>query len=644
MKRIGLFASALVALLTLSWWASCTEDGNDPQNNAGPDGSYLNLASEVQYTGRESCQPCHQEIYDSYLKTGMGRSLYRPRKDELIERFGPAEVVLDVHSGYSYHPYWSGDSLYILEFRLAGTDTSYQRRERIDYIVGSGHQTRSYLLERNGHFYEAPITWYVTRARWDLSPGYEDGQNTRFDRAIGEECMACHTGHIAFEKGTLNQFREVSLGIDCEKCHGPGAIHIERKEAGELIDVGKYIDYTIVNPRKLALDKQFDVCQQCHLQGVNVLVDGKSVTDFRPGMDLSEVYDIYIEKYKDEASFGIASHAERLQQSRCFIASAGEMTCTTCHNPHESVQLTDPQVFVKQCQSCHGGEEQLDCGIAPEMMAANDGDCISCHMPKGGTSDIPHVSFSDHFIRVVDTSAQPKLAGQTREFLRLVCMTDSNPVPDQIGRAYLLYFERNSGDPALLDTVQGKLRPNSHYQQARTLYFAGRYQQALTEIDVVLQGQPNDNWALFRKGEILEALGDPVGAQRSYQQAYANNPRLTEAGLKVGVLTLQTATQPQEALRSAGQIFEDCLSRKPFDKRLLANLGFVRMNSGNFTDAERLLNEALAYDPAYLLALENMIFLQVQLNDKAAGQRYLEQLLGFYPDYAKRGMMEEMLG
>ncbi len=642
MNQKYLFIAGLVGLLYLSWWASCAE-GQSSQDNAVPGGDYWTLTSEVEYTGRESCQPCHQEIYDSYLKTGMGRSLYRPRRDEIIERFGPEEVVADGYSGYSYHPYWSGDSLYILEFRLQNGDTTYQRRERIDYIVGSGHQTRSYLLERNQHYYEAPITWYVRSERWDLSPGYENGQNTRFDRAIGEECMACHTGHIDFEPGTMNLFREVSLGIDCEKCHGPGSVHIERKEAGELIDVGKFIDYTIVNPAKLPLKEQFDVCQQCHLQGVNVLRDGKSVTDFRPGMSLSEVYDIFIEQFKDEQSFGIASHAERLQQSRCFIASAGEMTCTTCHDPHESVGLTDPQVFVKQCQSCHTGGDLIDCGIDSEMMTANDGDCISCHMPKGGTSDIPHVAFSDHFIRVVDTSKARSAPGQTREFLQLVCMTDSQPHPDTRGKAYLLYFERVANQGNFLEMAQRDLSPTSHFERASALYYEGKYQSALQAIEKALAEQPNDNWRLFRKGEILEGMGDNLGALQTYQQVYANNPKLTEAGLKVGVLTLRTATEPTSALQNARQIFSDCLDRKPFDKRLLANMGFVEMNAGNFTEAEKLLNEALSYDPAYLLALENMIILQSQMQQKETGRSFLDQLIQFHPGYPKRGMMEEIL-
>ena len=60
-------------------------------------------------------------------------------------------------------------------------------------------------------------------------------------------------------------------GIDCERCHGPGSIHVKQRQNGSKVDTSKYIDYSIVNPAKLSIDEQFDVCQRCHLQGNAIL-------------------------------------------------------------------------------------------------------------------------------------------------------------------------------------------------------------------------------------------------------------------------------------------------------------------------------------------------------------------------------------
>jgi hypothetical protein len=60
-------------------------------------------------------------------------------------------------------------------------------------------ETRPALIyETNGYFYEMPITWYVGKKIWDLSPGYEKGANSGFNRTIGQQCMDCHNSDFKF--------------------------------------------------------------------------------------------------------------------------------------------------------------------------------------------------------------------------------------------------------------------------------------------------------------------------------------------------------------------------------------------------------------------------------------------------------------
>lgn len=577
----------------------------------GGEGEFLNLAADVQYTGRESCQSCHQKIYDSYLETGMGRSFYRPVEEEAMERFGPEETVYDAPSNLWYHPFWKNGTFFIMEYRLDTVlgDTLHKRTEKIDYIVGSGHQTRSYILQRGDFFYEAPITWYVTKQKWDLSPGYEGGFNSRFDREIGEECMACHTGHIDFVEGTTNQFKAVSLGIDCEKCHGPGELHIERMEKDLIVDVGDgEVDYSIVNPKHLPARERFNVCQQCHLQGTNVLTGGKSVTDYRPGMHLGDIYQIFIpEEGGSENAFGIASHADRMMASECFIVSQN-MNCVTCHDPHKSIGVTDTLFYVNVCQSCHN--ESVDCTAPEETQMVMSGNCVTCHMPKGGTSDIPHVTFTDHKIRVVKEDTVDLSA--VKGYLELVCKTDSHPLPDQQGKAWLQHFERVDAKPEYLEKAAGLLAADSHFEKASVFYYQGNYTTALSEIEQALTGEPSNTWYLFRKAEILENMGRTQEAQELYQRVWDLQPALAEAGLKVGNLTLTTATPEnrEQALANAKSIFDRLETQKPFDERILTNLGFVQMNSGEFEAAENLFLRALALNPDYELAKTNLQMLR----------------------------------
>lgn len=70
-----------------------------------------------------------------------------------------------------------------------------KRVEKISYIVGSGQHTNSHLIDINGYLHQAPITFYTQKGQWDLAPGFEKGQNTRFERKIEMECITCHNGY-----------------------------------------------------------------------------------------------------------------------------------------------------------------------------------------------------------------------------------------------------------------------------------------------------------------------------------------------------------------------------------------------------------------------------------------------------------------
>ena len=492
----------------------------------------------------------------------MGKSFYEPDTSKIIELFGVEALVYDEKEDFYYLPFWQQNEMFVKEFRLKGVDTTYKREEKIDFIVGSGHQTRSYILKREDYFYEVPITWYVNKQIWDMSPGYDE-VNTRFSREIGEECMACHTGFIEHIDGSKNRYKEVALGIDCEKCHGPGEAHIRLIEGGQLIDVGEEIDYSIVNPGKLPINKQFDVCQQCHLQGVNVFKEGKGIMDFRPGMDLNEVYEVFIEQHPDQNAFGIASHAERLQQSQCFIHSNGNLTCTTCHDPHKSVSLTDKMVYINQCTQCHQQQQVIECSAEEHLKVAVDNNCITCHMPSGGTSDIPHVSFHDHKIRVVEEKGETDI-DQLKEFLKLKSVNQTEPTTDVWGQAWLLYFERHEKDDVYLNLAEENLSENSYYERARLSFYQGKNREALILIESAILQNANDPYFHYLKGEILEERQNYAEAHLAYQKAFELNPNTIETGLKTATMLLRSR-QGDPAVLDEAKLF----SKASWSKSLL---------------------------------------------------------------------------
>jgi hypothetical protein len=215
--------------------------------------TYLNHNDTVKYVGIETCRSCHNDIYKTFIQTGMGQSFDKASGEKSAADFSKKHLVYDKYKDLYYMPSKQGDEIFITEFRLSGKDTLYKRVEKVDYIVGSGQHTNSHLMDINGYVYQMPLTWYAQKGKWDLPPGFENGHNVRFNRAIGVECMSCHNALPQFEKNSTNKFVTIPQGIDCERCHGPGELHVKEKLAGKRVDTAIQIDYTIVNPKKLTL-------------------------------------------------------------------------------------------------------------------------------------------------------------------------------------------------------------------------------------------------------------------------------------------------------------------------------------------------------------------------------------------------------
>jgi len=189
-----------------------------------------------------------------------------------------------------------------------------------------------------------------------------------------------------------------------------------------------------------------------------VLNEGKSFFDFRPGMHLSDVMNVFMPVYKGQESEHImASHAERMKMSQCFIQTAKKveanpdfknqlrpyesaMTCVTCHNPHVSVKATNNDVFNNACKKCHNQTDHnsSECSEKIEKRNVVGDNCVSCHMLKNSTIDIPHVSVTDHFIR----KPVPKNEVQKiKEFTRLACINNPNVSDLTKGIAFLNYLK-----------------------------------------------------------------------------------------------------------------------------------------------------------------------------------------------------------
>ncbi len=600
--------------------------------------TYANLQPGVKYVGKEACAQCHVGHFESFMHTGMGLSIdtASPEKSALYGQDHPA--IYDEYSDLFYAPIWEKQEFFILEFRVREGDTIHQRKEKVDFIIGSGQHTNSHLFDENGYVHQMPLTFYTQDQTLDLPPGFEGGQNSRFNRIIGLECMSCHNAYPEKVFGSENKFKEIPRGIDCERCHGPGEIHVKEKLAGNIVDTSQFIDYSIVNPAKLPVNLQFEVCQRCHLQGNTVVQDGKSFLDFKPGMELSEVMEVYIPRYDDsDENFIMASHVDRLKSSECFKQTGGELVCFTCHNPHKSVKITDSNVFNSKCESCHNQAE-------PKCQKEDLGrDCVTCHMPNSSSSDIPHVSITDHKIAI--PQAQVK-TDSIREFLNLYCVNNPNPSSYSRAKAFLNQFEKFDPDPQFLDSawryIQGaKLESETEFHlKIRWYFLKGAFAEARSYIDglnaqLVLDQWLNevdhdnkDAWSAYRVGEMLNATGQDELASRYFEKAVNLAPFVLDFQIKYGVNALQLGRVNQ-----AKDCFEFILEENKNHAEAWNNLGFVQLQLGDIQLAKRSIQNAIDLNPNYALAYLNLAQANILTDEKAEAIKCLEEVLILQPNH-----------
>jgi predicted CXXCH cytochrome family protein len=243
--------------------------------------------------------------------------------------------------------------------------------------------------------YQLPIAWYTQEHAWGMAPGYDRADNDGVTRPVRRECLFCHNAYPDVPAGsdahwTPQRFPEaLPEGTGCQRCHGPGAEHVNLAMAGGSNAI---VRAAIVNPARLSPPLRDSVCFQCHLQPAVALIGARRFErgdySFRPGEPLSS-YMLHVDIEEPgrprEQRFEINHHAYRLRQSLCYIK--GGITCISCHDPHRPLKK-DPRLanVVSVCLGCH-----------QRHTASND--CVRCHMPARRAQDVVHVVMTDHKIQ-----------------------------------------------------------------------------------------------------------------------------------------------------------------------------------------------------------------------------------------------------
>jgi predicted CXXCH cytochrome family protein len=602
------------------------------------------------YVDSSACSECHADVAKTYQYTGMARTFHRPNVQTVIEDFKRANRFVHNVSRLTY-TMTERDGKFYMRRSAIGSDGKEASvlEEQIDYVVGSGNHARTYLRRTpQGRLVELPINWYVEKGGlWNMSPGFDAPDQPDMHGAVNAECIFCHTAYPLDDDRKTYDDEQVfpstlPEGIDCQRCHGPGAAHIAAVRAGGSVD---QISKAIVNPSKLSRDRQLEVCMQCHLETSarhipnSIRNYSRDLDSYRPGEPLAD-YRTYFERPKDPNDFGFeTAHASyQLPRSTCFQKS--QMTCLTCHDPHDVPRgQAATRHYIEVCQSCHASTKDLAQDAAHKGVVIQTGsNCLTCHMPKRRPEASVHVVLTDHWIQrrlppgnlqapiaekafVPDRTKvaiyYPKPATRSDADLYLAVAQVSDAGNDGIGNLSAVLEREHPKWPEPYVAL-GKAFSQAGQTDAAVKAFQEALDRRAEDYDA-FDGMANALLAANRTDEAIAVL--QRGAKR-----YADDDRFL---LHLGNSYLREGKIPE-----ARDALHRTLSINPENAQAYDLLGLCDIRSAELQDAERNFGEAIRLEPLLPESHNNLANLLLSRREFREAEFQFRRALALRPRYA----------
>jgi hypothetical protein len=328
-------------------------------------------SSGEEFAGSETCAKCHQSISQSHTQTPHFLTSGPGTPETVRGSFDSGENVFMMNERLKVVMEKTPSGV----FQRAFVDGIEVDKKPIDITLGSGRQGQTYLFWKDSVLFQLPVSYHAPSNTWSNSPGYPTDQ-ILFNRSISARCLECHSTYFKIGKtvaeGETFDRKQVILGVDCERCHGPSAKHVNFHEEHPEESEAKYV----INPATLSRKQKLDNCALCHSGIRNNFMPSFS---YRVGDNLDE---FFFPTPTTDSAVTLDVHGNQyglLSASKCFRMST--MDCSSCHNVH--VKETDQlNVFSSRCMNCHkkGSDNFCTQPEVPGLVLSNN--CIDCHMPE----------------------------------------------------------------------------------------------------------------------------------------------------------------------------------------------------------------------------------------------------------------------
>lgn len=616
-----------------------------PTPNAAPARS----VSSANFVGSASCQSCHAEQYEAWSESTHGRAGGAPSPDVLIAPFDGTPIVFQ---DGSVVPRLRDGSYEFLVRQVGQEDVAY----RLDGVIGGGHMlgggTQGYVTRMaDGTVRFLAFDWSKDAETWFCNTGsrLESGwipvsaEMSLADcgdwppvRVIGTadrfaNCQECHGSQIEVgldAAGGGYQTSYTTLQINCESCHGPARLHVERAERSTT-DLAE--DPGLASLVGIDKDSSLNLCFGCHALK-DVLRPG-----YLPGEPLESYFALKFpvlgdEPYLPDGRVRTFAYQATHLGSACYLD--GPMDCVSCHEPHgqgywdtNKTPLASP-LDDGQCTSCHASK--IDDVVSHTFHpAASEGSrCVSCHMPylqHPEVGDAIPFARSDHTISIPRPRLDSELglvgacAGCHQDRLAEQLQTDAegwwgeirphraavqgllDARPQDRIAATTSLLHPGAGDP--LAQFQGLAR----FTMEHLVPDDASLEDAAMERLMDLADDPDLDVRSLALAALHWAAGDqPVVRGTLAGALEGSDVHLVRERWKLALGFLGDHHRDQGEVARAATAYRKALELDPDDRSVHRALGLLYNESGDFSRAATALRTSLDQDPDQPLTWVNL--------------------------------------
>src|SRR5260370_32353341 len=132
-------------------------------------------AMQEGFVGSRNCMPCHQNIYDKFSKTGMGRSMTRVTPTQLPNLVTSA-TAHDEKLNLNFEVFARAGKLFQSQYATEdGGNESFRETHEIEWIMDSGAHGFSGVTTNGAYLFHSPLSFYSRIGTCGLAPSYDNG-------------------------------------------------------------------------------------------------------------------------------------------------------------------------------------------------------------------------------------------------------------------------------------------------------------------------------------------------------------------------------------------------------------------------------------------------------------------------------------